>query len=77
MSYADECTRVYSRTGERAHLLTPLTSPNAGYPVALCGRQPDLCDSWRGTGSQSEHERAAGLPLCARCARSAQARNAP
>jgi hypothetical protein len=74
VSYADECTRVYTRTGAKAHLLPPLTSPNAGYPVALCGRQPEFSDSWRGTGTQAEHERAAELPLCSRCEQKAAAR---
>ena len=67
MARAADCTRVYARTGKRAHLLPPFESPNLGYPLSLCSRQPGLGDSWRGTGSQLEYEVAAALPLCARC----------
>ena len=68
MSYAGNCARVYAPTGKRAHLLAPFDSPNAGYPVALCGLQPGLFGAWLGTGTQAEHERAAALALCAGCA---------
>lgn len=73
MSYADDCTRVYSRTGAKAHLLTPLASPNAGYPAALCGLSPQWFESWYGTGTQAEHEKAESLPLCKRCEQKAAA----
>lgn len=36
--------------------------------VALCGTGPAWWDDWRGTGTQEEYDRDAGLPLCARCA---------
>lgn len=65
----DQCTRVYSPTGTRAHLLRPGDSPNMGYPFALCNFQPSLFSVWLGTGSQGEHERAASLPLCRYCER--------
>lgn len=60
-------TRVYLLYGKMAHLLPLGESPNVGYPVALCRRQPALFATWLGTGSQTEYERAAELPLCSRC----------
>lgn len=70
--YAEQCTRVYTRTGKRAHLLKPLASPNT-YGVALCGTGPEWSGSWRGTGSQREHEMAASLPVCKYCEKHAAA----
>lgn len=68
MSYRlDDCTRVYTPHGKMAHLLPPDDSPSHGYAFTLCRRQPHLFTSWLGTGSQREYERAAELPLCARC----------
>jgi hypothetical protein len=63
---AEQCTRVYTRTGTRAHLLSPATSPNSP-AAALCGTLPEWFEMWRGTGSQDETERAASLPLCKYC----------
>lgn len=63
----DGLTRVYARRGRMAHLLRPGSSPNTGYPMTLCQRQTPLGQSWHGTGSQYEHDRAALLPLCQRC----------
>ena len=70
--YADDCPRVYTRTGTRAHLLTPLASPNT-CRLALCGTGPQWWDSWRGTGSQTETETAASLPVCKACLKQARA----
>lgn len=64
--YADDCPRVYTRTGKRAHLLRPLASPNT-HGTALCGTGPEWFEAWRGTGTQAEHETAASLPLCKYC----------
>jgi hypothetical protein len=60
-------TRVYTPYGKMAHLLPLGDRATAGYPVALCRRSPALFDSWLGTGSQGEYEKAAALPLCKRC----------
>ena len=67
MSFADDCTRVYSRHGKMAHLLRPGAGPSFGYPAALCRRQPRLFRSWLGTGSQDEYDQAASLPTCGKC----------
>lgn len=64
--------RVYATHGKVAHLLRPGGNPG-GYPAALCGRSPSWFRGWLGTGSQGEHERAAALPLCARCKEKAEA----
>lgn len=66
-SAEDGYTRVYAQRGRMAHLLLPNSSPNTGYPMTLCQRQTPLGQSWHGTGSQYEHDRAALLPLCGRC----------
>lgn len=59
---------VYTHAGAVTHLLSPLDSPNAeGYPIALCGLEPQWGRSWRGTGSQDEYDEARRRPLCARC----------
>lgn len=71
-AYVDQCTRVYTRTGKKAHLLRPLLSPNA-HCAALCGTGPEWFEAWRGTGSQQEHETAASLPLCKYCEKHAAA----
>lgn len=60
--------RVYLRESHKVHLLHPSESVNIGYPLALCKLQPQLGDSWRGTGSQNEINRARSLPLCRKCA---------
>lgn len=67
MSYASDCTRVYTVWGKMAHLLPPDAGTNAGYAFTLCHRQPRLFSSWLGTGSQYEYEYAAQLPLCRKC----------
>ena len=69
--FADDCTRVYTRTGKKAHLLKPLASPNT-YLTALCGTGPEWFEAWRGTGTQDEHETAASLPLCKYCEKHAR-----
>lgn len=74
-TYADACTRVYTRRGRVAHLLPPLVSPNT-YGLALCGTAPWRPESWRGTGSQKETETVSSLPLCRRCAKRAEAESA-
>lgn len=70
--YADQCTRVYTRTGKRAHLLGPFVSPNT-HGSALCGTVPEWFEAWRGTGSQQETETAASLPVCRYCGKRATA----
>jgi protein-tyrosine phosphatase len=64
-SYADECTRVYTPAGRRAHLL-PVTSVLPRGSV-LCRVDPPWDHGWLGTGSQEEHDRAAALPVCTSC----------
>ena len=68
--YGAQCTRVYTRTGKRAHLLSPLASPNM-HGAALCGTGPEWFTTWHGTGSQQETELAASLPLCKYCEKAA------
>lgn len=71
-AFADDCTRVYTRTGTKAHLLALNASPNT-QRLALCGTGPTWFEAWRGTGSQQEHEVAASLPLCKYCRKRATA----
>lgn len=71
MSFADDCTRVYTRTGKKAHLLPPLTTSPNTHGVALCGTGPEWFETWRGTGSQGEIELVASLPVCRYCERCA------
>lgn len=62
-----ECTRVYLRAGSRrAHLIMPYQSTNSTVDHSLCGKIP-WPTLWYGTGSQSEEDRAAELPLCKAC----------
>ena len=69
--YADQCTRVYTRTGKVAHLMSPVQSIRNG--SVLCNRiLPEWFTEWHGTGSQGEIELAASLPLCKRCEDQAQ-----
>lgn len=43
---------------------------------SLCGFvSPPLLDSWRGTGSQAEYDKAQSLPLCRRCKQAAEQQN--
>ncbi|MFD8117043.1 hypothetical protein [Streptomyces microflavus] len=58
--------RVYMVDGSVAHELQWGCSPNNSAAPALCGRQPWPGD-WYGTGSQTEYDRAAELPLCGGC----------
>ncbi len=67
--YAEQCTRVYTRTGRVAHLLSPVSTIRNGR--TLCPVVPEWFTEWHGTGSQREIETAASLPLCKRCAKSA------
>lgn len=62
---SSDYTRVYTYGGVKAHLLSPLLSPNSPNS-ALCGRSPGL-ELWHGTGAQEEYERAADLELCSLC----------
>lgn len=65
--YAGQCTRVYTRTGGVAHLMSPVTSIRNG--SVLCDRVlPEWFTDWHGTGSQDEADRAAALPVCRYCA---------
>jgi hypothetical protein len=57
---------VYLHRSTVAHLLDPSKSPNS-YASAVCGLGPSWPYLWRGTGSQSEHDRASQLATCARC----------
>lgn len=63
--------RVYTGTrGKVAHLI-PASSP--GYVSrAFCGLWAWSRSNWRGTGSQSEYDLAAALPLCKSCERKAK-----
>jgi len=63
--YAEQCTRVYTRTGTRAHLMSPVQTIRNG--SVLCPVLPEWFTEWHGTGSQDEIDRAASLPLCKRC----------
>ena len=55
----------YMPTGHVKHALI-----SGSHRCALCGTEPHGL-SWHGTGSQTEYERAAGLPRCKRCCREA------
>jgi hypothetical protein len=72
-AHMDQCTRVYTSTGAVAHLLDPAHSPSNHRDEALCGLLPDP-DGWFGTGSQDEHDTAAALLSCRRCANLAAGR---
>lgn len=64
----DGFTLVYLPSGAKvAHVLAPNFSPNEA-AMAVCKRQPTWPDSWFGTGSQDEWEKARTLPLCVGCA---------
>lgn len=55
----------YLPGGNVTHALT-----YAAARVAVCGTGPVWhAPDWYGTGSQTEYERAAGLPRCKRCVR--------
>lgn len=72
LSYAKDCTRLYTRRGRVAHLQPPFAT-DAWRGGVLCPVVPSWPGSWLGTGSQREYERAASLPLCAGCSRIASA----
>ena len=57
--------RRYHQHGHVAHLVP------FGTDISLCGARPVLERDWYGTGSMSEIEKAASLPLCGRCEASA------
>lgn len=71
--FADECTRVYTRRGNVAHLLSPASTMINGVVLCPAGPQDWGGIGWLGTGSQREYERAVLLPTCKRCARVAAA----
>lgn len=56
---------VYLRRGGVTHILPWAIQP--AYPTVLCGRSPELFESWLGTGSQAEYDKARRMPLCIRC----------
>jgi hypothetical protein len=63
-----EYTLVYLPRGAKvAHVLPPNSSPNEG-GRAVCGRDPSWPDSWFGTGTQDEWDKARILPCCVGCA---------
>jgi hypothetical protein len=72
--YAAQCTRVYTRTGRVAHLMSPVQSIRNG--SVLCSVLPEWFTEWHGTGSQREIETAAALPVCKRCEDQAQREDA-
>lgn len=51
---------VYLRCGGVTHV-RPYTE-TAPYPVTLCGREISWGESWLGTGSQAEYDRARRMP---------------
>lgn len=59
-------TRVYLPHGVVAHQLSFASSdsPNRGGCCVRCGRTPQRGSYWLGTGSMTEQEKAAALPLC-------------
>jgi hypothetical protein len=59
--------RRYTWGGRVAHVLW-VGRTMQPYAAALCGRQPQLFDAWRGSGSQDEEDKAAAMPLCRICA---------
>jgi hypothetical protein len=75
VSYADDCTRVYTRRGASAHLIPP-ADPDLSTAVVLCPLRLKLGESWLGTGSQDERDHAASLPVCKWCASEAAADDA-
>jgi hypothetical protein len=60
MTFASDCTRVYTRYGRFAHLRSTT------HGVLHLGMPQDP-DGWLGTGSQDEYDAAAVLPLCKVC----------
>ncbi len=54
-------TRLYPRNARMSHLRASESSS------ALCRVWPAWFDGWFGTGSQSERDNAARLPVCAAC----------
>lgn len=67
---------VYLRRGALTHVL-PFgsgQSTNVSYPSSMCGLRPALFDSWLGTGSQGEIDKAHRMPLCSRCLKLSEGR---
>jgi protein-tyrosine phosphatase len=63
-SFEEECTRVYTRHGRRAHLLHPVSVVSVG--SVLCPVEAPR-EGWSGTASQQERDRAVALPVCTNC----------
>jgi hypothetical protein len=60
--------RVY--TGPRGKVAHLIPASAAGYVSrAACGLWAWSRSNWRGTGNQTEYDRAASLPLCKTCER--------
>ena len=62
----------YLPRGATRHALMLTTRNNVGHVAhALCGVASvwSSPERWHGTGTQTEHDRAATLPECRRCAR--------
>lgn len=64
--------RRYTYGGRMAHLLIYGANVNV-FPgtEALCGYAPRADAAWLGSGSQNEEDKSNRLPLCPRCAKSA------
>lgn len=62
-----QCTRVYTLSGLKAHLLAPGVAAADISATALCGKQA-WPSYWRGVGRHGEREQAADMPLCIHCA---------
>ena len=62
--------RYTSPTAQSVHLLPPFefATPDRT-PTALCGKWMWTASDWFGSGSQSEYDRAAALPVCKTCAK--------
>lgn len=75
MSFADECTRLYTPHGHVAHLRSPAHAIASAVPV-LCPQMRPWPGDWLGTGSQAEYDKAARLPACRHCLRRATGEDA-
>ena len=68
----DDPERRYTSGGHVAHLIAYGHDYQAQpYVNAYCGHRPQWGDAWRGSGSQSEQEKAAAMPICRKCAKEA------
>lgn len=59
---AEDYTFVYLRNSKIKHVI-----PNDGSFTALCRIIPDLWNTWLGTGSQREIDKAKTLRICKNC----------